>query len=157
MACAPSEDSDQPRHPPSLIRVFAVRMKKPWVLSCPMSAQRRLITLGGCSGWSESSLGAQVILLVLSWGGSNILYWYAQTCPIVPCHLSKCFARQSHVRLQDTARFEGRNKYLINREMALIHEIYYFNLSLSLLYAIFIVIISTKYISAPFKFSKMVI
>ena len=26
--CAPSEDSDQPEHPPSLIRVFAVRMKK---------------------------------------------------------------------------------------------------------------------------------
>ena len=26
--CAPSEDSDQPVHPPSLIRVFAVRLKK---------------------------------------------------------------------------------------------------------------------------------
>ena len=25
MACAPSEDSDQPGHPPSLIRVFAVQ------------------------------------------------------------------------------------------------------------------------------------
>ena len=33
---------DQPRHPPSLIRVFAVRMKKAWVLSYPLSAQRRL-------------------------------------------------------------------------------------------------------------------
>ena len=42
MACAPSEDSDQPGHPPSLIRAFAVRMKKAWVLSYPMSAQRRL-------------------------------------------------------------------------------------------------------------------
>ena len=52
--CAPSEDSDQPGHPPSLIRVFAVRMKKGWVLCCPMSAKRRLWT---------------VILLVLSWGG----------------------------------------------------------------------------------------
>ena len=39
--CAPSEDSDQPGHPPSLIRVFAVRMKKPWVLSYPLGAQRR--------------------------------------------------------------------------------------------------------------------
>ena len=28
MACAPSEDSDQPGHPPSLTRVFAVRLKK---------------------------------------------------------------------------------------------------------------------------------
>ena len=27
MTCAPSEDSDQPGHPPSLIRVFAVRSK----------------------------------------------------------------------------------------------------------------------------------
>ena len=26
MACAPSEDSDQPGHPPSLIRLFAVRL-----------------------------------------------------------------------------------------------------------------------------------
>ena len=41
MTCAPSEDSDQPGHPPSLIRVFAVRMKKPWVFSYPLSAQRR--------------------------------------------------------------------------------------------------------------------
>ena len=40
--CAPSEDSDQPGHPPSLIRVFAVRRKKPWVLSYPLSAHWRL-------------------------------------------------------------------------------------------------------------------
>ena len=33
MACAPSEDSDQPGHLPSLIRVFPVRMKKAWVRS----------------------------------------------------------------------------------------------------------------------------
>ena len=50
MACAPSEDSDQPGHPPSLIGVFAVRMKKAWVLNYPLSAQRRLIRLGGCPG-----------------------------------------------------------------------------------------------------------
>ena len=70
MAFAPSEDSDQPGHPPSLISVFAVRMKQAWVLSYPLSSQRRLIRLGRCSGWSESLLGA-VILLVLSWGSSN--------------------------------------------------------------------------------------
>ena len=40
--CAPSKDSDQPGHLPSLIRVFAVRMKKAWALSYPLSAQRRL-------------------------------------------------------------------------------------------------------------------
>ena len=42
LTCAPSEDSDQPGHPSSLISVFAVRMKKAWVLSYPLSAQRRL-------------------------------------------------------------------------------------------------------------------
>ena len=31
-----------------------------------------LIGLGWCPGWSESSLGAHAILLVLSWGGSYI-------------------------------------------------------------------------------------
>ena len=42
MACAPSEDSDQPGHPPRLIRVFAIRTKKAQVLSYPLNAQRRL-------------------------------------------------------------------------------------------------------------------
>ena len=42
MTCAPSEDSDQPGHPPSLIRVFAVIMKKPWTLSYPLSTLWRL-------------------------------------------------------------------------------------------------------------------
>ena len=39
-------------------------------LSYPFSAQRRLIRLGGCPGWSESLLGAHATLLVLSQGGS---------------------------------------------------------------------------------------
>ena len=45
--------------------VFAIRMKKPCVLNYPLSAQWRLIRLGACPGWSETSLGTQVILLVL--------------------------------------------------------------------------------------------
>ena len=55
MACAPSEDSDHPGHLPRLIRVFAVCMKKAWVLSYSLSAQRSF----WCPVWSESSLGAQ--------------------------------------------------------------------------------------------------
>ena len=42
MACVPSEDSDQPGHPPSLIRASAVRMKKAWLPSYTLSARRRL-------------------------------------------------------------------------------------------------------------------
>ena len=41
-ACAPSLDSYQPGHPPSLIRVFAVRLKKARILIYPLSTQRRL-------------------------------------------------------------------------------------------------------------------
>ena len=67
MTCAPSEVSDQPGHPLSLIRVFAGRMKKACIRNYQLSAQRRLIH----PGWTEASLGAQVILLVLSCCGSN--------------------------------------------------------------------------------------
>ena len=42
MVCAPSKDSDQPGHPPSLIRVFTVRLKIDRILSYSVSAQWRL-------------------------------------------------------------------------------------------------------------------
>ena len=69
ITCAPSEDSDLPGHPPSLIRVFAVRSMSNWGPNVSSCGQRRLIRLGGCPRWSESLLGAQAILLILSWGG----------------------------------------------------------------------------------------
>ena len=70
MACALSEDSDQPRHPPSLTRVFAVRMKKALVLSYPLSAQQRL-----WSDWADTQTDlrhrwAHSHFVGLSWGGS---------------------------------------------------------------------------------------
>ena len=46
MACAPSEDSDQPGQWVAKDSSFLMRTAKP------------LIRLGGCPGWSESSLGA---------------------------------------------------------------------------------------------------
>ena len=63
--CAPSEDWDQPGHPPSLIRIFAVRMKKAWVLSYPLSAQRRF-----GSDWADLSLRwahTHFVGFVMSW------------------------------------------------------------------------------------------
>ena len=47
-------------------RLESLRCRHEETLSYPLSAQRRQIRLGGCPGWSESSLCAQVILLVLS-------------------------------------------------------------------------------------------
>ena len=61
--CAPSEDSDQPWHPPSLIRVFAVRMKKFCTLSYPLSAQRRL-----WADWADAQAD-----LSLRWEHSHIV------------------------------------------------------------------------------------
>ena len=49
MAYAPSEDSDQPGHSPSLIRVFAVRLKKTRILSYQLSAQQK-----DCSDWADA-------------------------------------------------------------------------------------------------------
>ena len=63
MACVPSKDSDQPGHPPSLIRVFAVRMKKAWVLSYPLSAQWRL-----WSDWEDAQAD-----LSLCWAHSHFV------------------------------------------------------------------------------------
>ena len=79
MACAPSEDLDQPRHLPSLIRVFAVRMKKPWVLSYPLSAQQRL-----WSDWANAQAD-----LSLHWAHSYFVgfcHEVAHSCPV--CVLS---------------------------------------------------------------------
>ena len=45
--------------------VFPLHIKKHWVLSYLYGTQWRLIRLGRCPGWSESSLGAQVILSLL--------------------------------------------------------------------------------------------
>ena len=56
--CAPSEDSDQSGHPPSLIRVFAVRSLGSWGPKLSSCGQRRL-----WSDWADAqadlfSLGA---------------------------------------------------------------------------------------------------
>ena len=37
-----------------------------------MWTAKTLIRLGRCPGWSQSSLGAHAILLVLTWGGSDV-------------------------------------------------------------------------------------
>ena len=68
--CAPSEDSYQPGHPPSLIKVFAVHMKKAWVLNYLLSAQRRL-----WSDWADAQAD-----LSLRWAHSHfvgfVMSWF---------------------------------------------------------------------------------
>ena len=78
MTYASSEDADQPGRSPSLIRVFAVRMKKAWVCSYPFSALWRL-----WSDWADAQAH-----LSLCWAhrsfcwfcceAAHIWFWRAQ-------------------------------------------------------------------------------
>ena len=87
MACVPSEDTDQPGHPPSRIRVFAVRMKKAWVLSYPLSAQRRL-----WSDWADAQAD-----LSLCWAHSHfvgfVMRWLKKTLfpNVLACYVGLYF------------------------------------------------------------------
>ena len=68
--CAPSEDSDQPGYPPSLIRVFAVRMKNAGVLSYPLSVSEDSHQTGRMPRLIWVFAGRTLILLILSCRGS---------------------------------------------------------------------------------------
>ena len=88
--CAPSEDSDQPGRPPSLIRVFAVRMKKAWVLSYPPSAQRRL-----WSDWANAQADlslrwahTHVVGFVMSWLMWNSMISFPDQSLCWFCHVA---------------------------------------------------------------------
>ena len=83
MVCAPGEDSDKPWHPPSLIRVFAVRMKNAWFLSYPLSAQRRR--------WSDWADGPAY--LSLRWAHNHFVGFVMRRlicCFMLDAVLSEC-------------------------------------------------------------------
>ena len=61
--CTPSEDSDQPGHPPSLIRVFAVRSMDSWGPKISSCGQRRL-----WSDWVDAQAD-----LCLRWGHTHFV------------------------------------------------------------------------------------
>ena len=69
--CAQQRHTDQPGHTPSLIWVFAVRMKKPYI-DHPLSAQWRLNQADLCLRWTQWSFywfchpAAQMMLSLLT-------------------------------------------------------------------------------------------
>ena len=67
--CAPSKDSD---HPPRLIRVFAVRMKKAWVLSYLLRASEDSYQAGRMPRLIWVFVRRTLILFVLSCRGSFV-------------------------------------------------------------------------------------
>ena len=92
ITCAPRKNADQPVHPPSLIRVFAVRMKKHWVLSCPWSALRRL-----WSDWADAQAD-----LSLRWAHSHFLGFVMRQLRYHPPEFFIC-SRQSGKFTEQTA------------------------------------------------------
>ena len=105
MTCAPSKNSHQPEHPPSLFRVFAVRMKKTWVLSYPLSTQRRL--------WSD--LADAQAYLSLRWAHRSFCWFCCAGAQIVFKTKEKLFttaqyqATRGHLRFLD--QFHGENAF----------------------------------------------
>ena len=74
MICAPNEDSDQPGHPPSLIRAFAVRSMGSWGSNVSLCGQRRL-----WSGWADAQAD-----LSLRWAQKSFC-WFVMRRLISPC------------------------------------------------------------------------
>ena len=90
------------RHPPSLFRVrgFTVRSMGSWGSKLSSCGQRRLIRLGGCPGWSESSLGA------------HSFCWF---CHVVTNMLSKETLPFSDGRLHCLSKLEQRDASIKKR------------------------------------------
>ena len=80
--CAPSEDSDQPGHPPSLIRAFAVRMKKLWVLSYPLSASE------------DSHQTGRMPRLIWVFAGRTLILWF--------CHVGAQIRNMTKINANST-------------------------------------------------------
>ena len=96
--CAPSEDSDQPGHPPSLT---SLRCPHEENLGPELPIERTaktLVRLGRCPGWSESSLGAYSFCWFCHFVGQlteSFLSSFFSEPPDPPflscCSLSLCF------------------------------------------------------------------
>ena len=81
---APSKDSYQPGHPPSLIRVLAVHMTKPWVLSYPLSRLQRL-----WSDWADAQADPSLRWLHMPF----CWFWYAAA------HILRAWTRKALAKL----------------------------------------------------------
>ena len=116
MACAPSKDSDQPGHPPSLIRVFAVRMKRAWVLSYPLSMQRRLWSdradaqVDKSLHWVHSHVDRFVMRWLISWNIWNTadtkhdVQWRSTKHM---CHEKTCLCHMRPTKVQISLRIRA--------------------------------------------------
>ena len=83
--CAPSEDSDQPGHPPSLIRVFAVRMKKGWNFSYPFERTAKALKCPRLNLYENFNVIAIKLVVILNHfpGDKTVFYGFYLTLVFV--------------------------------------------------------------------------
>ena len=97
-ACALSEDSDQPGHPPSLIRVMLSAWRKLGSLATHRAPSEDSDQTGRMPRLTWAFAGRKVILLVLSWGGSYFPHAsFFQSVQELP---HQYFARYWHFAIQ---------------------------------------------------------
>ena len=120
MACVPKEDSDQPGHLPSLIRVFTVCMKEAWVLSYPLSAQWRL-----WSDWADAQAD-----LSLHWVHTHFVAFVMRRL-IFFCLLSRCLKSEGEFEKVQAKALEFKRK--LDDSQAALQEIGRENQSLQVL------------------------
>ena len=124
--CAPSEDSGQPGHPPSLIRVLAVRMKKAWVLSYPLSAhyplsvQRRL-----WSDWADAhaDLSFHWVHRSFCWFCDEAAHiWYTDSLDGAEEEMHNTTERMLVTLIFDLGLFPGKHGTTFQAEAAIFNE-----------------------------------
>ena len=115
MTCAPIEDSDQPEHPPSLIRVFAVRMNISWVLSYPFSTQRRPWSDWALGGSAQSDLSLRWVLRTLCLFCHAALYIYRDPYHLVELMVWGGWGWWSHCQFQVSSNFDYRRAQSVLR------------------------------------------
>ena len=116
MTCAPSEDSDQSEHPPSLIRVFAVRMNIPWVLIYPFSTQRRPWSNWALGGSAQSDLSLRWVLRTLCLFCHAASYIYiSRSLSLGRTHGLGLMVMLSHCQFQVASNFDYRRAQSVLR------------------------------------------
>ena len=125
--CAPSEDSDQPGHPPSLIRVFAVCMKKGWILSYPLSSQRRL-----WSDWVDAQADLSLrwahshsVGFVLSWFKSSGFHFFFFFCSSAGPSLEHCRTFSVACKISASLKPKTLLKFLTSYQSCLVIGTWY--------------------------------
>ena len=122
MTCAPIEDSDQSEHPPSLIRVFAVRMSIPRVLNYPFSTQRRPWSDWALGGYAQSYLSLRWGLRTLCLFCLAAAYIYIYISRFLSLGRTHGLGRLELMMMLSHCQFHGASDFDYKRAQSVLHS-----------------------------------